>query len=59
MKVRVRIGLFEIVVKDASRPAVSWLNFEPKVSKFPAVSAYEADTAHATIGSLFLFDGCL
>ena len=27
------------------------------VSKFPAVSAYEADTAHTTIGSLFLFDG--
>ena len=37
--------------------AVLWLNFEPKVSKFPAVSAYEADTAHATIGSLFLFYG--
>ena len=37
--------------------AVSWLNFEPKVSKFPAVSANVADTAHATIGSLFLFYG--
>ena len=23
--------------KDASRPAVSWLNFEPRVSKFPVI----------------------
>ena len=38
--------------------AVSWLKFEPKVSNFPAVSANVADTAHAIIGSLFLFNGC-
>ena len=37
--------------------AVSWLNFEPRVSKLPAVSAISADTAHAIIGSLFLFNG--
>ena len=37
--------------------AVSWLNFEPRVSKLPAVSADVADTAHAIIGSLFLFNG--
>ena len=37
--------------------AVSWLNFEPWVSKLPAVSAISADTAHAIIGSLFLFNG--
>ena len=23
--------------KDASKPAVSWLNFEPMVSKFPVI----------------------
>ncbi|MFC2678553.1 MAG: hypothetical protein ACFN08_04810 [Granulicatella sp.] len=26
---------FSKVAKDASNPSVSWLNFEPKVSKFP------------------------
>ena len=39
--------------------AVSWLNFEPRVSKLPAVSADVADTAHAIIGSLFSFNGCI
>ena len=38
--------------------AVSWLNFEPRFSKLPAVSADVADTAHTTIGSLFSFSGC-
>ena len=38
---------------------VSWLNFEPRVSKLPAVSADVADTAHAIIGSLFSFNGCI
>ena len=27
--------IFQNVAKDASKPSVSWLNFEPKVSKFP------------------------
>ena len=39
--------------------AVSWLNFEPRVSNFPAVSADVADTAHAIMGSLFSFNGCI
>ena len=34
MGVRIRCGFFDIVVKDGSSPAVSWLNFEPSVSKF-------------------------
>ena len=49
--------IFHKIAKDASKPAVSWLKFEPKVSNFPAVSANLADTAHTTIGSLFLFNG--
>ena len=39
--------------------AVSWLKFEPRFSKFPAVSADVADTAHAIMGSLFSFNGCI
>ena len=46
-------------VRTPADLAVSWLNFEPKVLKFPAVSANVADTAHTTIGSLFSFNGQL
>ena len=42
-------------IRTPATLAVSWLNFEPKVSKFPAVSANVADTAHATIGSFSFF----
>ena len=35
MGVRIRCGFFDIVAKDSSSPAVSCLNFEPSVSKFP------------------------
>ena len=42
-------------IRTPAALAVSWLNFEPKVSEFPAAPANVADTAHATIGSLFLF----
>ncbi len=28
--------------KDASKPAVSWLNFEPMVSKFPVIGTANA-----------------
>ena len=40
---------FSKVAKDASKPAVSWLNFEPKVSKFPFDnSQFLAIINHAT-----------
>ena len=34
MGVRIRCGFFDIVAKDGSKPAVSCLNFEPRVSNF-------------------------
>ena len=40
MGVRIRCGFFDIVVKDSSSPAVSCLNFEPSVSKFPNISSH-------------------
>ena len=44
------------VAEDASKPAVSWLNFEPKVSKFPVLEANEmASSTCATAGSLCVF----
>ena len=30
MGVRIRCGFFDIVAKDGSKPAVSWLKFEPR-----------------------------
>ena len=37
---RERFGIdFSIIAKDASRPTVSWLKFEPKVSNFPVLEA--------------------
>ena len=56
MKGRIRIRLFEIVVKDASRPAVSWLKIKPKVLIFPSKSSrFTATFTHTTIKSLSLF----
>ena len=47
---------FSKVAKDASKPAVSWLNFEPKVSKFPSNSSHSvAAVTHNAIRSLFFF----
>ena len=41
--------IVSVVAKDASKPAVSWLNFEPKVSKFPFDnSQFLAIINHAT-----------
>ena len=34
MGVRIRCGFFDIVVKDGSSPAVSWLKFEPRSQIF-------------------------
>ena len=43
--------------KDASRPAVSWLNFEPMVSKFPVIGTANAvSITTATWEFLFLWD---
>ena len=56
MGVRMRCGFFNIVVKDASSPAVSCLNFEPSVSKFPNISSHVVATnVHTTIKNQFLF----
>ena len=40
--------------KDASRPAVSWLNFEPMVSKFPVIGTANAVSITTATGK-FLF----
>ncbi len=54
--VRKRNGFFGIVAKDGSSPAVSCLNFEPKVSKFPSISSHlVATNVLATIKNPFLF----
>ena len=37
---------------DASKPAVSWLKFEPMVSNFPVIKASVAFITKATMGSL-------
>ena len=56
MKVHMRSGLLDIVVKDASRPAVSWLKIKPKVLIFPSKSSrFTATFTHTTIKSLSLF----
>ena len=50
----IKIDFLDIVVKDASKPSVSWLNFEPKVSKFPVIeSAFAGSVTIATMESLF------
>ena len=51
-----RCGFFDIVEKDGSSPAVSCLNFEPSVSKFPNISSHlVATNVLATIKNRFLF----
>ena len=53
---RKRNGFFDIVVKDGSSPAVSCLNFEPRVSKIPSISSHLVDTnVLATIKNHFSF----
>ena len=50
-----RCGFFDIVAKDGSKPAVSWLKFEPSVSKFPNISSHlVATNAFTTIKNPFL-----
>ena len=47
---------FLIVAKDASKPVVSWLKFEPRVSNFPNISSHQVATnVLATIKNPFLF----
>ena len=56
MGVRIRCGFFDIVAKDSSSPAVSCLNFEPSVSKFPNISSHlMATNVFTTIKNPFLF----
>ena len=48
--------IFLIVEKDASKPAVSWLKFEPSVSNFPNISSHlVATNVITTIKNSFLF----
>ena len=44
-----------IVAKDGSKPLVSCLNFEPKVSKFPVLEVGETSNTSATMKSHYLF----
>ena len=41
--------------KDASKPAVSWLNFEPMVSKFPVIGTAVPFQSLLLRGNSFLF----
>ncbi|WP_314257940.1 hypothetical protein, partial [Granulicatella elegans] len=43
------------VAKDASKPAVSWLNFEPRVSKFPVIGMAMPFQSLLLRGNSFLF----
>ena len=43
MGVRIRCGFFDIVVKDGSKPAISWLKFEPR-SRILFETKYEKKT---------------
>ena len=48
--------IFLIVEKDGSSSAVSCLNFEPRVSKFPSISSHlVATNVFTTIKNPFLF----
>ena len=50
------MDFFDIVAKDGSSPAISCLNFEPSVSKFPSISSHlVATNVLATIKNRFLF----
>ena len=56
MGVRIRYGFFDIVEKDGSSPAVSWLKIEPRVLNFPNISSHlVATNVLATIKNPFLF----
>ena len=46
-----------IVAKDGSKPSVSCLNFEPKVSKFPVIEVGATSITAATMKSHYLFYG--
>ena len=46
-----------IVAKDGSKPSVSCLNFEPKVSKFPVLEVGATSNTTATMKSHYLFYG--
>ena len=53
---RMRCGFFDIVAKDGSKPVVSCLNFEPRVSNFPNLSSHlVAANVLATIKNHFSF----
>ena len=46
-----------IVAKDGSKPSVSCLNFEPRVSKFPVLEVEATSNTTATMKSHYLFNG--
>ena len=46
-----------IIAKDGSKPLVSCLNFEPRVSKFPVIEVGATSNTSATMKSHYLFDG--
>ena len=43
--------------KDGSKPLVSCLNFESRVSKFPVLEVGPTSNTSATMKSHYLFDG--
>ena len=43
--------------EDGSKPSVSCLNFEPRVSKFPVLEVEATSNTAATMKSHYLFDG--
>ena len=48
-----------IVAKDGSKPSVSCLNFEPKVSKFPVLEVEPTSNTTATMKSHILLENYL
>ena len=46
-----------IVAKDGSKPSVSCLNFEPRISKFPVLEVEATSNTTATMKSHYLFNG--
>ena len=49
------IGLYLALAKDGSRPAVSCLKLEPKISSFPVLEASVASSTNATTKSPFIW----
>ena len=43
--------------EDGSKPSVSCLNFEPRVSKFPVLEVGATSNTAATMKSHYLFNG--